>query len=173
MCVGEKEVRRRIAQQNVSVFDCTAKSEAELELWTPGHNKLDARKSFDHSDKHGATCRETCRGKIDFRIQGLHHSAGQEHDHIRKQAVQKLIHQFENHPNKEALQADTQQNSAFNPFSEHSKDMMYSMGSMEYFEICEITPNIPCPNCMTYWPKGVVYCTGETCLRPSDKVRKT
>ena len=43
------------------------------------------------------------------------------------------------------------------------------MGNMEYFEICEITPNIQCSDCMTYWPKGVVYCT---CSRPSDKVRK-
>ena len=45
----------------------------------------DARTSFDHSDKHGGTYRETCRGEIVFRIQGLTHSAVQEHDHIRKQ----------------------------------------------------------------------------------------
>ena len=125
----------------------------------------DARKSFDHSDKHGG-------GEIDFRIQGLPHSAVQEHDHIRKQAVQKLIHQFENHPNKEALQEDQQQKSAFNPFSEKSKKIIYSMGNMEHFEICEITSNIQCLNCMTYWPEGIVYCTCGTCLRPSDNVRK-
>ena len=47
----------------------------------------DARRSFDHSDKLGGTYRETCRCEIDFRIQGLHHSAVQEHDHIRKQTV--------------------------------------------------------------------------------------
>ena len=23
-------------------------------------------------------------------------------------------------------------------------------------EICEITPNVQCPNCVTYWPKGIV-----------------
>ena len=45
-------------------------------------------------------------------------------------------------------------------------------GKMKYFEICEITPNIRCSNCMTHWPKGLVYCTHGTCLRPSDKVRK-
>ena len=43
---------------------------------------------------------------------------------------------------------------------------------MEYFEICEITPKIQCSNCMSYWPKCIVYCTCGTCLRPSDKVRK-
>ena len=50
--------------------------------------------------------------------------------------------------------------------------MIYSMGNMEYFEICEITPNIQCFNCMTYWPKGIGCCTCGTCLRPSHKVRK-
>ena len=115
----------------------------------------DARTSVDHSDKHGGTYRETCRGEIDFRIQGLPHSVVQEHDHIRKKAVQKLIHQFENHPNKEALREDQQLKRAFNLFSEQSKEMIYSIRNMEYFEICEITPNIQCSNCMTYWPKGI------------------
>ena len=133
---------------------------------------FEARASFDHSDKHGGTYRETCRGGIDFRIPGMTHSAVQEHDHIRKKAVQKLIHQFEHHPNKEALQEDQQQKRAFNPFSEQSKEMIYSMGNMEYFEISEITPNIQCSNCVTCWPKGTVYCTCGTCLRPSHKVRK-
>ena len=109
---------------------------------------------------------------MDYRTQGLPLSTVREHDHIRKEAVQKLIHQFETHPNKEAVQADLKQNRAFNRFSEQSKEMIYSMGNMEYFEIVEITPNIQCSNCMTYWPKGIVYCTCGTCLRLSDKVRK-
>ena len=123
----------------------------------------DARKSLDHSDKHGGMYRETCRGEKDFRIQGLHHSTVQEHDHIRKQAVQKFIHQLENHPNKEALQENLQQHRAFNPFSEKSKEMIYSMGSVEYFEICEVTPNIQCTNCMTHWPDGIENSTCGTC----------
>ena len=60
----------------------------------------------------------------------------------------------------------------FNPFSEKSKEMIHSMGNMEYFEICEIIPNRQCSNCMTCLPKGAVYCTCGRCLRPSDKVRK-
>ena len=83
-----------------------------------------------------------------------------------------LIHQFENHPNIEALQENLQEKRAFNPFSHKSKEMIYIVGNMEYFEICEITPNIQCPNCMTYWSKGIVYCTCGTCSRPQDKVRK-
>ena len=110
--------------------------------------------------------------EIHFRIQALPHFGCQEHDHIRKEAVQKLSHQFETHPNKEALQRDLKQNRAFNPFSEQTKEMMYSMGNMEYFEIFEITPNIQCPNCVTRWPKVIVFCTRGRCLRPPDKVRK-
>ena len=112
----------------------------------------DARKSFDHSDKHGGTYRETCRGEMDFRIQGLHHSAFQEHDHIRKQAVQKFIHQFENHPNKEALQEDLQQKRAFNPFSEKAKEVIYSMGNVEYFEM--LRDHSPKYNAPTVWHPG-------------------
>ena len=40
------------------------------------------------------------------------------------------------------MQADQNQNRAFNPFSEISKEMINSVGYMEYFEICEITPKI-------------------------------
>ena len=123
----------------------------------------DARTSSFHSDKHkensdGGTCKETCRGEMDFRIQGLSHSAVQEHDHVRKKGVQKLIHLLENHPNKEAPRENLQQK---------------RMGNMEYFEIYEITPNRQCTNCMTYSPRKIVYCTCGTCLRPSYNVRKS
>ena len=57
-----------------------------------------------------------------------------------KETVQQLIHQSETHPNREALQTDLKQNYAFKPFSEQSKEMIYSMGNMVCFEICEITP---------------------------------
>ena len=57
---------------------------------------LTRKTSFVHSGKHNENCdggayRETCRGEMDFRIQVLLHPAVQEHDHIRKEAVQKLI----------------------------------------------------------------------------------
>ena len=101
----------------------------------------DARTPFDHSSNHkedcdGGTYNESCRGEIYLRIQGLPHAAVQWHDHIRKKAVQKLIHQFKTHPNKEAMQADLKQNRAFNPFSEQSKELICIMGNMEHFEIC-------------------------------------
>ena len=57
------------------------------------------------SNAHSSKCRETCSGEIDSRIQGLLHSTVQLEDHTRKEAVKKLIHQFETHPNRVALKA--------------------------------------------------------------------
>ena len=156
MCI-EKVVVRRSGGENCMVKSQRIVLKPNLNYERQDTASSDARASFEHSDKHGGTYRETCRGEIDFRIQGLLHSTVQEHDHIRKKAVQKLIHQFVNHPNKETLQEDLQQNSAFNPSSEQSKEMIYGMGNMEYFEICEINPNIQCSNSMTYWPKGLFF----------------
>ena len=79
---------------------------------------------------------------------------------------------FRTHPNREALNADLEKDQAFNPFSEKSKDMIRSMGNMEYLDMCEITSKVQCHNCLTYWTTGIVYCTCGTCLRPSDKHRK-
>ena len=132
----------------------------------------DARTPVDHSSKHkdcdGGTSNESCGGEMDFRIQGLLHSAVQEHDHIRKKAVQKLTHQFETHP-----QADLKQNRVFNPYYQRAvegNDLQHGKHRTlrdwrDYFKI-------QCPNCMTSWTKGIVYCTCGTCLRLSDKVRK-
>ena len=105
----------------------------------------DARKSFDHSDKHGGTYRETCLGERDVRLPGLlHFSCLRTRSHPQAGSPE-IDSQFENHPNKEAPQEDLQQNRAFNPFSEKSKEMICSMGRMEYFEMCEITPNMRLP----------------------------
>ena len=124
--------------QNLSISFCTARVvlKPNLHYGRQDTTSFDSRTSFDHSSKHGGTYSESCRG-------GLLHSTVQEQDQIRKEAVQKLIHQFETHPNEEALQAE--QNHAFNPFSEWSKEMISSMGNMEYFEICEITPKSTVP----------------------------
>ena len=102
--------------------------------------------------------------KVDYRIQGLPHSTVGQEDNTRKEVVNKLILHFETHPDREALQGELKQSRAFNPFSEQSKEMIHSKGTMEYFEICEITPKIQCPNCLTYWTKGIENCTCGTCL---------
>ena len=69
---------------------------------------IEERASNADSIKYG----ETCRGEIVFRIQGLPHSTVEQEDHTRKEVVKKLFHQFETHPNREALKADLRQKSS-------------------------------------------------------------
>ena len=103
---GGHEVRRRIVQPNVSAVPHRIVLEPNLHYGCQDTTSSDARTSLDHSSKHRGTYNECCRGEMDFRIQGLRQSAVQQHDHIRKETVQKLIHQFDTRPNKEALQAE-------------------------------------------------------------------
>ena len=59
--------------------------------------------------------------KIDFRVPGLSHVVAKEAEHLR---VQDLVKRIENHPHREALHADLQQNNVYNPFSNNSKAMI-------------------------------------------------
>ena len=102
----------------------------------------------------------------------IYQSPEQQQEDTRKEAVKKLIHQFEIHPNCEALKADLEKDQAFKPFSEKSKDMTRSMGNTEYSEMCEMNSKVQCPNCLIFWATRIENCTCGTCLRPSDKNRK-
>ena len=104
----------------------------------------DARTSFDSSSKHkencdGGTYKESCRGEIDFqnpRIVPFDCSRARSHP---QGSSPKNDSPVRDTLEQEALQADLKQNRAFNPFSEQSKEMIYCMRNMEYFQICEIT----------------------------------
>ena len=192
---GEHEVRRRIAQQSVSISKVTAKScaQAEFASWQDRSN-LEARTSVGHqskeSEEYGETrseeFEETRSGNIGCRAQGLPHSTVQKEDDVRRETVKKLIHQFETHPNRESLMADLNKNQKINLFSEKLKELIRSFGNTEYFEMCEITPNTQCTNCMTYWPKcmvillcpdcslfwEIVFCTCGKCPQPSQRNRQ-
>ena len=128
-------------------------------------SNLEARTFVDHqskeSEEYGETrseeFEETRSGNLGFRVQGLPHSTVQKKDDVRRETVKKLIHQFETHPNRESLMADLNKNQKFNLCSEKLKEWIRSMGNTEYFDMCAITPNTQCTNCMTYWPKCMVY----------------
>ena len=62
---------------------------------------------------------------IDFRILGLPHSVVKQADNCR---VLELVKKIENHPHRQSLQRDLQQNNAYNPFSEKSKKMIKGHG---------------------------------------------
>ena len=90
---------------------------------------------------------------IDFRICGLPHSVVQQAENSR---VRELVKKIENHPHRHDLQADLQQNNAYNPFGEKSKKMIKDMGNAELFELCETNPKVQCKECLLYWNQGIV-----------------
>ena len=101
---------------------------------------------------------------IDFRIPGLPHSVVKQADNYR---VRELVKQIENHPHRQALQHDLQQNNAYNPFSDKSKKMIMDMGFVELFELFETDPKTQCKECLLYWSESIVYCTCEHLLKES------
>ena len=99
----------------------------------------------------------TSRGhKFDFRVSGLPHAVVNRAKNFR---VRELVKNIENHPHRQDLQADLQQNNAYNPFSEESKVKIREMGNVELFELCEKFPKVQCTECLLYWNQGIVYCT--------------
>ena len=92
---------------------------------------------------------------IDFRIPGFPHSVVKQADNYR---VRELVKKIENHPHRQSLQRDLQQNNAYNPFSEKSKKMMKDMGNVELFELFDTDPRTQCKECLLYWNRGIIYC---------------
>ena len=81
---------------------------------------------------------------IDFRVSGLPHAVVKQAENSR---VRELVKKIENHPHRQALQDDLQQNNAFNPFSEKSKKMIKDMGNVELFELFETDPETQRKEC--------------------------
>ena len=93
---------------------------------------------------------------IDFRVSGLPHAVVKQAENSR---VRELVKKIESHPHRQALQADLQQNNAYNPFSDESKAMIREMGNVELFELCETISIVQCSECLLYWNQGVICCT--------------
>ena len=102
---------------------------------------------------------------IDIRVPELSLAVVKEAEHFR---VKELVKKIESHPHREALQADLQQNSAYNPFSEESKKMTKDMGNSELFELCETIPKVQCSECLLYWNQGIVCCICGHFLRQNN-----
>ena len=85
--------------------------------------------------------------------------------------VRELVKKIESHPHRQDLQADLQQNNAYNTFCEKSKKMMKGMGNVELFELFETDPKTKCKECLLYWSQGTVYCTCGHRLKESEANR--
>ena len=141
--------------------------------------EIETRSSREEDVNHERTgrpvvCRDTNHERsmlnevdIDFRIPGLPHSVVKQAENYR---VRELVKQIENHPHRQSLQQDLQQNNAHNPLSEKSKKMMKDMGNVERFELFETEPKTQCKECPLYWSQGIVFCT---CGHLLQKVKPT
>ena len=108
--------------------------------------------------------------EIDFRVPGLSRAVVKEVEHLR---VQELVKRIDNHPHREALHADVQQNNVYNPVSENSKEMIRELCNVELFDFFETFPKVPCSHCLLYyWNQGIVCCTCGQCLIDSESRRK-
>ena len=125
-------------------------------------------------------CRDACHAQgheqsmlyevdIDFRIPGLPHSVVKQPENYR---VRELVKKIENHPHRQSLQRDLQQNKSCNPFSTTSKKMIQDMGNVELFELFETDLKTQCKDCLSYWSEGIVYCTCGHLLRESAANRR-
>ena len=52
------------------------------------------------------------------------------------------------------------------------KDWFNSSRITEYFELCEISSKIQCPDCSLYWEVGIENCTCGKCVQPSGRNRQ-
>ena len=105
---------------------------------------------------------------IDFRILGLPHPVVKQAENSR---VRELVKKMENHPHRQSLQRDLQQNNAYNPFSEKSKKMIKDMGNVELFELFETDTKTQCKECLFYLSQGIVYCTCGHLLKECEANR--
>ena len=89
-------------------------------------------------------------------MSGLPHAVVKQAENFR---VREVVKKIESHPHRDALQADLQQNDAYNPFGDDSNAMIREMGKVEFFELCETIPKIQCSHCLLYLNRGVIYYT--------------
>ena len=93
---------------------------------------------------------------MDFRIPGLPHSVVKQAENSR---VRQMVKKIQNHPDRQALQLDLQQNKANNPLSTTSKQMIKDLGNVGLSELVETEPKTQCKACLSYWSEGIVYRT--------------
>ena len=54
----------------------------------------------------------------------------------------------------------------------NSKAMIFELGNVEFFELCETFPKVRCSHCLLRWNQGIEDCTCGQCLIDSESRRK-
>ena len=105
---------------------------------------------------------------IDFRISGLPHSVVKQAENSR---VRELVKKIENHPRRQSLQRDLQQNQAYNPYSTTTQKMIQDVANVELFELFATEPKTQRKECLLYWNLGIICCTCGHLLKESEANR--
>ena len=124
------------------------------------------------SNAHSRQCRETCSGKIDYRIQGLPYHTVQQEDHIRKEAVKSWF------INRKRIQIERRWTPTWGKITRTTHSAKIRTTWSAAWETWST------PRCVKYllkfsslivWHtgrKGIAYCICGTCLCLTDKSRK-
>ena len=131
----------------------------------------DARTSADHQSKQIAKNEETCTGNVDYRIQGVPHSAVKKEHSNRKEMVTRLIQQFETHPNRDSLIEDLIKTEEFNP-SANSRRSWSLAWVTRSTSSCARSNKTRCLDWSLNWEVGIEYCTCGKCMQPSERNRQ-
>ena len=90
----------------------------------------------------------TIAPEIDFRIQGIpHEEVEQDAEKRRKRCCRRLVSAIINHENEDALVSQVHSKHPYPLFSEESNRFLHDQGSVEGFELCEISPSRQCLEC--------------------------
>ena len=102
----------------------------------------------------------------------IHHTQQSRKKTMIAEMVKKLIHQFDTHPNRDSLMDDLIKTEESISSAKSRKEYITSMGNTEYFELCEISSEIQCPDCSLYWEVGIVCCTCGKCMQSTERSRQ-
>ena len=106
---------------------CQTRSCHESEAFNVGDKTLRERTGRPVVNHDDSSHEQTMLNEVnmDFRIPGLPHFVVK---HAQSTNVRELIQKIENHPHRQSLHRDLQQNEAYNPFSATSKKMIEDVG---------------------------------------------
>ena len=97
------------------------------------------------AENHRAKYNETCRGNVDYRIQGIPHSTVQKEDYNRKEIVKKTDSTVRESSSPWLVNLGFAQDWGLQSVQRKVEGVDH-MGNTEYFEMCETSSKIQCPD---------------------------
>ena len=119
-----------------------------------------------HQQAHGNLRAEENQFKVALRVQGIPQDAVLE-DQGRMTQIQELVDKLRSEYQTESIVADLGKKGNFNRFSAASKRIIFNLGTIELYELGEMSKKTQCQSCSKYSVEGLLYCSCGVCLMPS------